>query len=254
MTGGIWDRAAADYERTGVAFFAPLGRRLVARAGVAAGERVLDLGCGRGDVLIPAATAVGPTGSVVGIDLSPAMVELTAAELRTRGLTHASVCAGDAAAPGPGTGTRTDSVDVVLGGFMMFLLPDPAAALSEYRRLLVPGGRLAFSTYGAPDPRAHEARTRLRRWAGLGADEDDVFDGPPDGIAALVESAGFVRVEIEESAQPVHFGDLEHWWRWAWSVGLRGALERIPPAALPDARADVADALAPARKIGRAHV
>lgn len=243
MTGGIWDRAAAGYENAGVDFFAPLGRELVARAGLRPGERVLDVGTGRGHVLVPAALAVGATGRVTGVDLSPAMVELTAADLTGRGLAQATVRVGDAAAPDLTPG----SVDAVLAGFVLFLLPDPAAALRAYRRVLVPGGRLAASTYGPPDPHADEARDRLRRRAGLAADAPDVFDDPA-ALAAMVEAAGFTDVAVDDVAVPVRFRDVGQWWAWAWSVGYRGALERIAPADLAAARADVAEALAPARQ------
>lgn len=243
MTGGIWDRAAADYEGTGVDFFAPLGRELVARAGLRPGQHVLDVGTGRGHVLVPAAGGVGANGRVTGVDLSPAMVELTAADLAARGLTHATVQVGDAAAPHLPPG----SIDAVLAGFMLFLLPDPAAAVRAYHAALRPGGRFAASTYGPPDPHAEEARHRLRRRAGLGVDAPDVFDDPA-ALAALVRAAGFTAVSVDDVAVPVRFRDVDQWWAWAWSVGYRGALERIALADLPAARDDVEDALAGARQ------
>ncbi|TDE14069.1 class I SAM-dependent methyltransferase [Jiangella asiatica] len=243
MTGSIWDRAATHYERTGVEFFGPLGRELVARAGLRDGDRVLDVGTGRGDVLIPAAAAVGPSGQVVGVDLSPTMVGLTADDLRERGIAQASVRVGDAAAPG----FAPASFDAVLGGFMLFLVPDAGMALRAYRRLLVSGGRLAVSTYGLPDPHAKDARARLRRRAGLGPDRPDVFDDAA-ALAALVRGTGFDDVAVEDVAVPITFRDVRQWWAWAWSVGYRGALERIAPADLPAARDDVADALAGARR------
>src|SRR5689334_4965853 len=74
---GIFDRAAPTYDQTGVEFFGPPGRELVRLAGIAAGQRVLDLGCGRGNVLFPAAEAVGPTGEVIGVDFAPGMLTAT---------------------------------------------------------------------------------------------------------------------------------------------------------------------------------
>ena len=55
----VYDDVADVYDTTGVEFFTPLGRRLVEQAGMREGERVLDIGCGRGAVLLPAAEAVG---------------------------------------------------------------------------------------------------------------------------------------------------------------------------------------------------
>src|SRR4051794_13624397 len=71
---GVFDRAADAYDQVGVELFGPVGRRLVALSGVKPGWRVLDVGCGRGAVLLPLADAVGPAGEVVGVDLAPRMV------------------------------------------------------------------------------------------------------------------------------------------------------------------------------------
>ena len=69
---GVFDRAAPTYDNVGVEFIAAVGRTLVSDAGIRPGERVLDVGCGRGAVLIPAADAVGPERSVLGIGGGPA--------------------------------------------------------------------------------------------------------------------------------------------------------------------------------------
>lgn len=235
MTGGIWERAAADYEQAGVEFFGPLGRELVDRASLRPGDRVLDVGCGRGHVLFPALGAVGLAGRVTGVDLAEAMVALTAAELRKRDIRNATVQVGDAGAPEFPPG----SFDAVLGGFMMFLLPDPAGAIRAYRSLLTSGGRLAFSTYGREDERLGQARAVLRRWAGLSADASpaSLFDDAT-AIHQILESAGFRDVKVDDVIVETQFESTDQWWNWAWSVGLRGALEKIPADHLADAQAE----------------
>lgn len=244
MSHEIWDRAAAEYEQSGVAFFEPMGRALVERAGIGPGDRVLDVGSGRGHVLFPALDAVGTAGSVDGVDLAPSMVALTSADIEKRGVANARVHVGDAAAPDFPPG----SFDAVLGGFMMFLLPDPHAALDAYASLLVQGGRLAFSTYGQRDQ--HDAaRAVLRRWAGdpPTAPGKDVF-GDPDAIAELLASHGFRDIEITAVEKTTRFENFDHWWAWAWSVAFRSALERIPRDDVENARTEVAQALADARR------
>ncbi|HEY3603999.1 MAG TPA: methyltransferase domain-containing protein, partial [Sporichthyaceae bacterium] len=90
-----FDNSAATYEQVGVDYFGPLGAELLRRAAPAAGASVLDLGCGRGHVLFPAAAAVGPSGRVVGTDLSVRMVAACAAQAAAEGLTQVSVQVGD---------------------------------------------------------------------------------------------------------------------------------------------------------------
>jgi len=235
---GLWSRAAAGYEQSGVEFFGPLGLELVTRADLRPGERVLDVGTGRGHVLFPAAAAVGPDGTVQGIDLAEEMVRLTTAEIADRGVTNASVRVGDATDPGLPDG----SVDVVLAGFMMFLLPDPAAALRAYRKVLATPGRLVFSTYGPSDEHLLAARAILRSLAGMEPSSDAVFNDP-DAMAAMVRDAGFGEVTIADVTVRTRFPQAGQWWQWAWSVGIRASLERIGPEQLEQARPAIEDAL-----------
>ena len=116
---------------------------------------MLDLGCGRGHVLLPAAAAVGPTGEVVGVDFAPSMIAATTDAAKD--LPWVRVTDGDADHPGFPDG----SFDVVTAGFMVFLLPDPPAAVARWARLLRPGGRLALSTF-AEETAAGEAFYRDR--------------------------------------------------------------------------------------------
>ena len=148
-TAGIFDRAAATYDQVGVDFFGSFGERLVQLAALSPGERVLDVGCGRGAVLFPAAAAVAPGGSVLGIDLSAEMVSRCAADAAARGLDDVEVRVGDAEAPEVPAG----SFDAVLAGLVLFFLPDPGAALDAYRVALKEDGRFAMTSFGPEDER-----------------------------------------------------------------------------------------------------
>src|SRR5882757_2791235 len=91
----VWDRSAQTYE-TVVPYFRLMGRRLVEQAGLAAGDHVLDVACGTGSSLIPAALAVGPEGRAVGVDYAPGMVEAARRALAVAGADHADVLLMDA--------------------------------------------------------------------------------------------------------------------------------------------------------------
>lgn len=226
---GVFDRAAPTYDAVGVDFFSVFGAQLVVDAEVATGERVLDVGCGRGASLLPAAEAVGPNGRAVGVDLAPAMVAATAADAQQRRLDHVEVIVGDAQEP-PATGP----FDVVLAGLVLFFLPDPAAALEAYRSLLSPAGRLAFTWFGPDDERW--------RWLGpllqdLGAPQSPSRTGPFAGVEslhALVSAASFADVGTVERTHETVFADPAQWLTWVWSQGQRFALERASAEQLAD--------------------
>jgi SAM-dependent methyltransferase len=109
-------------------------------AGLRPGMRVLDIGCGPGDVSFVAARLVGPTGSVLGVDAAPEMIELARARAAEQGLpavhfTHGAI---DAIA-------LDEPVDAVVGRLILMHLPDPAATLRRLSSLVRPGGVIAIS-------------------------------------------------------------------------------------------------------------
>jgi 2-polyprenyl-3-methyl-5-hydroxy-6-metoxy-1,4-benzoquinol methylase len=109
-------------------------------AGLRPGMRVLDIGSGPGDVSFIAARLVGPTGTVLGVDAAPEMIELARARAAEKGLSavHFTQAAIDAI-------TLDEPVDAVIGRLILMHLPDPAAALRQLSTLARPGGVIAFS-------------------------------------------------------------------------------------------------------------
>ncbi len=235
---GVFDRASASFDAVGVEFFGPVGRALVAAAALRPGDRVLDVGCGRGAALFPAARMVGRNGRVLGIDIAPGMVAATAAEAAEHGLEQVSVEVRDAMSPGLGP----DTFDAVLGGLVLFFLPDPAAALAAWAASLRPGGRLALTTFGPSDTGWEEVeRVAVEHTGTAGATRPAASGRGPfstaGGLGELVTSAGFSDVRSDDRVQEVHFRDGEHWWQWQWSTGAREAWERVPGERAPQARA-----------------
>jgi ubiquinone/menaquinone biosynthesis C-methylase UbiE len=140
-----WDKAAAHYESFWARQIAPAQDLLLEMAALSTGESVLDTACGTGLVSFPAAEAVGPTGSVVGTDISEKMVEACRAEAARRGLASARFERMDAEKL-----ELPDAIfDIALCSLGMMYVPDPVAALGELLRVLRPGGRALSSVWGA---------------------------------------------------------------------------------------------------------
>lgn len=226
---GIFDRAAATYDQLDVDYFDVFGKRLVEIAAVGRGERVLDLGCGRGATLFPAAAAVGPTGTVHGIDLAPGMVARTSNDVRAGGLPHVQVSLGDAAAHVGEPG----SVDVILASFVLFFLDDLDCTLRRYAKLLRPGGRLAFSWFGELDTRWTPVFEATKPHLATGQPQPDHRSGTSPwrdipALEAVVRRAGYADVTTIEEEHLSEFRDDDHWYAWTWSHGARGMWESIP--------------------------
>ncbi|CAM5237821.1 methyltransferase [Streptomyces xanthochromogenes] len=140
-----WDRKFPD---DGPAFAAA-----VMEVGLSPGDAVLDAGCGTGRALAPLREAVGPTGVVVGVDLTPEMLAQAVRAGRDR---QAALLRADVAR----LPLASASVDVVFGAGLISHLPQPADNLRELARVTRPGGRLAlFHPIGRAALAARHGRT-----------------------------------------------------------------------------------------------
>ena len=125
--------SAADYDRRWLHYNEHTLAEAMAAVRALAGTRLLDAGCGTGQLLARIADA-RPQAGLVGVDLVPAMLTLARRRLGARAL----LIRGDAAA----LPLAAASVDVVTSISMLHCLPEPALALAGFHRVLRPGGRL----------------------------------------------------------------------------------------------------------------
>lgn len=158
-------------------------------AALKAGERVLDLGSGAGFDCFLAARAVGPTGSVVGVDMTPDMLARARENARKAGLSNVEFRLGEIEhLPLPDT-----SVDVVISNCVVNLSPDKPAVYREAFRVLRPGGRVAIADVVARERLSPEHQADLALLVGCIAGAATIAE-----VEGWLHDAGFVDVAIRE--------------------------------------------------------
>jgi SAM-dependent methyltransferase len=129
---------------------------------LAAGERVLDLGCGAGTDSLVAAQMVGADGHVTGIDMTSSMLAKAHAAAAEMGVTNVAFVEGEAERlPFPDA-----SFDVVISNGVIDLIPDKDAVFAELYRVLAPGGRMQIADVTIQTPVSEEGRRNIDLWTG----------------------------------------------------------------------------------------
>lgn len=184
--------------------------------------------------------------SAAGIDIAPGMVAAARDEAARRGVS-ARIELGDATDPAVDLGP----VEVITSSLVLFFLPDPAAAVRSWAKLLAPGGRIGVATFGPRDaawerldelfepylpPAMLDARTSGSRGP-FASDE---------GVAELLVQAGLGVVHTRHVEQRLALTGVEDWRRWSSSHGQRGMWDAVGDAA-PELLAAAADRLEAAR-------
>ena len=235
-----FNQSAATYDRLGVEFFTPMGRRLVELVAPRPGQRVLDVGCGRGACLFPVAAAVGDTGRVVGIDIAPAMIEETTADVDRQRLRNVELHVMDA----ENLTFPARSFDVVVGSYSIIFLPDAPAALARCATLLAPGGVIGFTspvftddTFPflppvfteliprsvldslPPEHQPDQLRRRFNSW----------LTRVPD-LERTMRDAGFAGVEVRDETIDMKADSGEAWVDWSHTQGMRLLWSSLQPA------------------------
>lgn len=207
----------------------PIADWLVEHVEPQAGKRILEVAAGPGDTGFLAARRLGNTGRLVSTDFSPTMVEAARKRGAELGITNAEYQVLDAQA----MELPDESVDGVICRWGFMLMPDPQQALRESRRVLKPGGRLAFAVFTAPSENSFAALP-AQVLTQLG------FMPPPSGtwqpgilaladrtrLQTLLDGAGFASTHIEPVDMAWTFRDTAGYWDFLVELTAIGPLVR----------------------------
>jgi len=212
-----WEEASAGWARQQEAmraFGAPVSNWLVEAIHPQPGHRVLDLAAGVGETGFLAAELIQPGGTLISTDQSEGMLEAARARARELGLSNVEFKLINA----EWIDLPVASVDGVLCRWGYMLMADPGAALSETRRVLRPGGRVALAVWNTPSTNPWLALPgELMVERGLVAAPQAGTPGPlaladPDRLGDLLETAGFEDIEIEVVAQERRGPTVDAFW------------------------------------------
>lgn len=159
------------------------------------GEVVLDLGSGGGLDCFLAAQRVGMRGSVIGLDMTPEMIQLARENAQKIGVNNVEFRLGEM----EHMPIEDNSIDVIISNCVINLSPDKDAVFREAYRVLKPGGRLCVSDIVLLGELPEEVKESLDQWAGCiaGALSKDIY-------LDKVQSAGFVKVTTDRSIVPFY--------------------------------------------------
>ncbi len=238
-----WSQHATYVDARGAA----VAHAMLEAAGVSPGDHVLELACGPGGVGLAAAQRVGPAGFVVLSDVTAEMTSVAATRAAELQLTNVTTCELDLEQ----IDQSDRSHDVVLCREGLMLVPEPARALREIRRVLRPGGRVAIAVWG-PQER--------NPWLGILFDAVGAHLGvpvPPPGIpgpfsladaealTTLMVDADFADVVVAEVATPLRVNSFEEWWTSVPPLAgpIAAIIASLPQEAADSIRTNAHDAL-----------
>jgi ubiquinone/menaquinone biosynthesis C-methylase UbiE len=210
------------------------GESLIARRPSAPGARVLDLGCGFGDMTAQLAAQLAPSGgTAVGVDVAQNFVDAATRDAAASGRDNATFFRADVQ-----TGDLRGSYDAAYSRFGVQFFASPVAALRNVKGALKPGGRVAFVVWRKREdnPWLHVSEKCVRS---LIAEEEETADEPtcgpgpfsmrgPDLVSDQLKAAGFSEIGFERHDADICIGrDLDEAVAFAMALGPAGEIMRL---------------------------
>ena len=227
---------------------APLSRAALGILAPAAGERIVDIGCGAGASTLDLASAVGPGGAVLGIDLSTPLLGLARRRASEAGLERAEFLEADAQihAFDPG------AFDAAFSRFGVMFFADPTAAFANIRKALRRGGRLTFICWRdmSENPILTLPMTAALKHFETPPPADPEAPGPfafadKTRLQKVLSGSGFDAIQVQPHDEAIGSRSIENALRLALSIGPLGGMLRAAPEKTDVVARSVREALLP---------
>ncbi len=210
-----WNKDGAAWHRWGETletWFAEVTATMLDLGEMSPGDRVLDVAAGAGEPALSAAERVGPSGHVLATDLSENIIAFARETAEQRGVRNLEARAMD----GENPDLPSDSFDAVLCRYGLIYMPDRNRALSEWCRVLRPGGRVVVAVYTAPERNdwGSTPLSVIRRRAQLpppAPGQPGPFSLGADGVLEdALQRAGFANVLTRVVSTPLRMPSARH--------------------------------------------
>jgi SAM-dependent methyltransferase len=208
--GVLFDRFL-EYRHLIVDGLAKHGEYAILRSPPQVGDRVLDIGCGLGDASQRLAKVVGPTGSVLGVDIAPRFIEFSREDAARAGVENARFAVHDVQ-----SAAFDETFDYAFSRFGTMFFASPVAAMRNVSRALVPGGTLCMVVWRRKldNPWMHRAEEIVKPYLEDAEEEtDEAHCGPgpfsmanADTTSQILLGAGFTDLAFHRCDLPFRFG------------------------------------------------
>lgn len=198
----------------------------------AAGDQILDIGCGFGDTTQQLAALAGPAGLAVGVDASARFIAAATEEAQAAGVDNARFAVADVETEVPG-----EDFNLAFSRFGTMFFANPVAALRNVRESLRPGGKLVMVVWRAKveNEWLYRAQTITERFVSKPEDYDEPTCGPgpfsmanADTTSGILVSAGFESICLRRCDMPIMIGrNLDEAVEFVMSLGPAGEILRL---------------------------
>lgn len=221
----VFNLVAKKYDNPSLRFFPACADKLVKLANITSNLKVLDIATGTGMVAIAAAKCLEDSNRLQAIDLSENMIHQAQSNFTLAGLDNVDFHIMDAEE----LTFESNYFDVITCSYGLFFMPDMAAALKGWLRVLKPGGKLIFTSFA---PSAFKPLTDIfiKNLA-----EFDVFPPTPrwlqlaeeDLCKKILTDNGFESPQVTQEQLGYHLATFDNWWETIQSAGYRGLYEQL---------------------------